>query len=411
MRSLQTSAQFVIVSLDVLRTAQQKVRHMLCYLSLAIMFSVAMVAQTPTLILDTASIPGNTGQVSFKAFLSTTVRPGTPTSQEQYLYETDDHKYVIFIDPNTITPVPRYNAFTFVASVKSQGQSNASWYVYNVRAEPVGKFADVLADVHFRVEVGSQESVRTLKLPVHNAAYDGDLLRKKEDPAILDIKMSDDLAINFQNSLEDLDLHLTGIKVRRGCAACWEDSKPEPVDISIRPSRTAEVPLQVKPKPLRAMLSTAFILKKDSPQDTLSITVLYNVDQGGTPKEKQFDIPVRFTPSIWQLLIAVIMGGLVGAILKRVLDHEVTKITWGLLGRVILLSVVGEFLAVFAASFDSKLIVLSFDLDPRQAIPAAVLAFTITGGPTVTKWAGTIIQRSKPSGKDKAAPAVAGGGD
>jgi hypothetical protein len=411
MRSLQTFAHSITVSLHALLKAQQRLRRKFWCLTLTIMFPIAIVAQTPTLTLDIASIPGNTGQVSFKAFLSTTVHPGTPTGQEQYSYETDDHKYVIFVDPNTIAPVPRYNAFTFVASVKRQGQNDASWYVYNVRAEPVGKFADVLTDVHFRVQSGSQESVRTLKIPVHNAAYDGDLLRKKDDPAILNVKMSEDPTINFQNNLEDLDLHLTGIKVTSGCPTCWEDSKPGPVDISIRPSRTVAVPLQLKPRSLRAMLSTAFILKKDSPQDTLSVTLLYNVDQGGTPKEKQFDIPVRFTPSIWQLLIAVIIGGFAGALLKRVLDQESTKITWGLLGRVLLLSVVGEFLAVLAASFDSKLIVLSFDMDPRQAIPAAVLAFTITGGPTVTKWAATIFQRAKPGGNgDGTAAAARGGG-
>jgi hypothetical protein len=352
-----------------------------------------MFAQAPSLILETATI-GNTGQVSFKTFLSATAHPSSAAAQEQYSYETEDRKYVAVVDPDTILSVPRYNAFAFEVSIRRMSQANAIWYVYNVRAEPVGKFADVLASVSFTIRDGRQESVGTVKLPLHSSFYEGDLLRKQESPAILEIKVSDGKrpTMTFQNKLENLSIHVTNVEVRPACDRCWDDAKPEKVDINIRPAASAVVPLNIKLNPLSAMMSTAFVLRKESPQDLLSVTVTYNVDQGGMPKEKQFDVPVRFSPSIWQLVVAVIIGGIVGTLLKRVLDREVTKITWGLAGRIILLAAAAEFFAAVAASFDSKLILLSFDMDPRQVIPAVLLAIVVTGGPTVTKWALGVIR-------------------
>jgi hypothetical protein len=149
-------------------------------------------------------------------------------------------------------------------------------------------------------------------------------------------------------------------------------------------------------------------LKKETPQDKLKVKVSYHVEQGGMPKEKSTDVPVRFTPSLWQLAIVVLAGGLVGALLKRLLDHEVNKITWKLLGQVVLVAGVAEVIAAVAAQFDSKLIILNFDLDPRQLIPAALLAFTITGGPTVTQWATRIIKSRSP---DNGADGQPAGGD
>jgi hypothetical protein len=150
------------------------------------------------------------------------------------------------------------------------------------------------------------------------------------------------------------------------------------------------------------MLSTALILKRDKPQDHLLVTVSYNVDQGGITKQHEFDLPVRFTPSIWQLALAVVAGALVGALLKRLLDEQITQLSWRFLGKAIVLALVAEGLAAVAASYESKLIILSFDMDPRQVIPAALLAFAVTGGPPVTKWALGVIRPGGNQGKDAA---------
>jgi len=365
---------------------------------LSISLPSAMLAQTPILTFDTLTI-GNAGQVSFTAFLAdrgaSSAVAGEPVAGEQrYLYRTDDNRFVISVNPDTISSAPRYKAFTFEVKVRNSAPSDAAWHVYEVRADPIGKFPDVLANVGFRLRVGKSESAGFIRLPIHSAVFDADLVRKNVDLEPLQVKVSDPHGpeIVLQNVLENLDIHITKVEVKSGCHDCWDEVIASPVDILARPSAKVNLLLNTRPKPLGALLSTAFLLKKETPQDVLFVTLGYNVDQGGMPKEKQINVPIRFTPSIWQLAMAVIVGGIVGAILKCLLNNDAGKITWKLLGQAVLLALVAESLAVMAASFDSKVIILNFDMDPRQAVPALTLAFVITGGPTVTKWALRTIQ-------------------
>jgi len=364
-----------------------------------------MAAQTPMLAFEALNLEDGS-QVTFKVFPASRVYSG-PT--EQLSSVSDDGKYILFFDPDTITPVPRFRSFTFVVSIRQAGQNDASWYAYDVRAEPVGKFADVLANVKFKIKTGTQESAGLLKVPVHSTAYDGDLQRKMDDSAVIDAKVSRSPAISLRNSLDNLGIHVTGVEVHRNCERCWEDIQSGPLNVRIGSSASVDIPLNIRPKPLWAMLSTALILKKDKPQDTLAVKVWYNVEQGGISKDKTFNIPVRFAPSIWHLVMATIIGGIVGAFLKRILDHEDSRISWGFVGKIVFLSIVAEFFAAVAASFDSKLIILSFDMDPRQIIPAAILAFTVTGGPTATKWVGSIIQQGRTGDNQNSTAAIAGG--
>ncbi len=399
-----------MANLITLNKATKDLWRALSCCSLLLLCTRPLVAQAPSLTFDTVPF-GNTGQIAFKTFPSATVRPSPAASQELYSYETDDHKFVIVVNPDTITSVPRYSAFTFDASVKRQGGNDAVWYLYNVRADPVGQFADVLKNVSFKILDGPNgSSVGSVKLPIHSAVFDADLLRDKNEPPVLEIKVSDSQGptISFENALDGLAIHLTKVEVRSKCDKCWEiDGKPQTLDQNIGPLARQSIPLQIKPRAMSAMLATAFILKPEKPQDTLTVTLSYNVDEGGMPKDKQFEIPVRFRPVLWQLALATVAGGILGVILKCVLAPQPSKPTLGALAtQVFLVAPVAVFIAAVAASYETKVEILSFDLDPRQVIPAGLLAFVVTGGPTVTKWAVGLFRQTRTATPQNGSPAV-----
>jgi hypothetical protein len=370
-------------------------------------------ARPPSLSFDDVGVlPAS--RVRFKVVTPDGTPPQNVAAQEKDSYETADHKFVLFLDPEKIAST-RYSGFVFDTYVKRQG--DVKWYVYNVLASPEGQFADLLENVNFKIKDASGDSVGTIRLPLHSNFYDDDLQCnyglpcKKDQSPILQIKMSDidGPAIDLQNTLKTLGIHVTKVVVRRECHACWQDNKAEPIDILIRPSSSASIPLNIRPKPLSAMLSTALMLKSES-QEHLSITIDYNVDQGGVTKQKPFDVRVRFTPSLWQLTIAVLAGALVGGLLKYFLDEKTTRLSASFVGQTILMAGIVEFLAVIAATYESKLIILSFDLDPRQVIPAFLIAFAFTGGPHVTKWALAVIRPGSGNPQEPVADAAVGKG-
>ncbi len=151
------------------------------------------------------------------------------------------------------------------------------------------------------------------------------------------------------------------------------------------------------------------------------MVVDYNVDGGGGVKHLPIALPIRFTPSFWHLAIMVVAGALLGIGLAAVLarlkqrtktsgaaDTTQAKSPWPTVGHVLMtifLTVVAVGLLVLLASRDSKLVILGFDLDPRQMIPAFVVSALIAGGSPVKTFASGIIGW----GQGKVSDAAAGG--
>lgn len=379
----------------------------------AMLFSAMVFAQAPRLTLDPVNINGNAGQVTFTVFPPTSLS-SSATIQNQYSYETLDHKYLVVVDPGTIAVDSKFGIGDLSFETRIKRLADGNWYSYNVRASPTGNFADLMKDVNFTVADGSHASTVLIKLPLHSNAYGEALQWIKDDSPIMQMKVSDiqGPTIALHNSLENLSIHVTKLVIRRNCYQCWQESQAQPIDLTIPPSGKVFIPLNIRPKPLSALLSTASTLKRDAAQDRLSLLVDYSVDYGGVPKQKQFDLPVRFSPSFWHLTIVIIAGALLGIVLRSILE----KLPWrpllktiGHMAMTIFLTCIAIGLLVAVASYDSKLVILGLDLDPRQMIPAFIVAGLIAGGSTVRKWAAGIIQLGRGQ-KDAAAAAGAGGG-
>lgn len=388
--------------------------------ALAIMANLlvsAQIPQAPKLNIGAVSINGNAGQVIFRAIYSDQSPPGVE-AQRKYWYETLDQKYIVVVDPGKITPLS-FGDFTFRASVKRE--ADKTWYSYDVVASPNGSFADVQKEVSFTIGQEGRATV-SIKLPLHSANYDGALQWIKDDAtADIGVSASHGPVITLQDSLEGLDIHITKVAVvNERCPECWQEAQQQPATV-INPGGKAYLVLNIRPKPLSALWSTASTLKPGATQDLLSVVVDYNVDGGGGVKHLPIALPIRFTPSFWHLAIMVVAGALLGIGLAAVLarlkqrtkaagaaDTTQAKSPWPTVGHVLMtifLTVVAVGLLVLLASRDSKLVILGFDLDPRQMIPAFVVSALIAGGSPVKTFASGIIGW----GQGKVSDAAAGG--
>jgi hypothetical protein len=349
--------------------------------------------QAPLLTIEPVPL-GGSAHANFSPFPG--IAADSPTTGLQFKYETQDHEYAVVVDPGKIESVPRFAAFTFLVLVSRQGVPNPQWYQYEVRADLDGKFPDTLANVPFKISAHSKESIVYAKLPIHCESFEdaiGLADPSLSDRSLMEVKLSDPAgpSITVNNSLATLAVRVTEVEVRPlECAGCWKGQLKKPTDVVIPPSSTAQIPLNLPPNSLSAMFKSAFVLKRDSPQDTLLTLVTYSVDPGGSAKTKPIQIRIRFNPSLWQLILAVLIGAAVGIILRRILDSSTKKLTPRWVLTSIALAGAAEFFAVVAASYDSKLILLNFDLDPRQFVPTVFLAVVVTGGQPVVKWLMTL---------------------
>jgi hypothetical protein len=399
------------------RLSIKRVRSVCKFATVAIMAAIASAQPTeaPKLSIGPVAINGSAGQVTFRAIYSGQ-SPPSAAAQQKYWYQTLDQSYVVVVDPGKIAPLSEhgFGEFTFEACVR---QGDQTWYSYNVVATPTGTFADVQKDVNFTVGSGAQSTV-SINLPLHSTNYSGALQWMADDPpaAVVPVSASQGPVITLQNNLEGLSIHVSRIGVvKENCPQCWRESEQPPI-APLSAGEKVYPALNLRPKPLSALWSTVSSLKPGATQDLLTVVVDYSVDEGGSIKQLYFNLPVRFTPSFWQLTIVVVAGTILGIALAEVLVKITApaKKTEGAranaaartasanprksLGATasrglmtMFLTVVAVGFLVLLASYDSKLVILGLDMDPRQMIPAFIVAALIAGGSPVRTWASGII--------------------
>jgi hypothetical protein len=94
--------------------------------------------------------------------------------------------------------------------------------------------------------------------------------------------------------------------------------------------------------------------------------------------------------SIIDLLIAVVLGGLLGYLVTVVLGTEPFSLKLRPLAGAVLFAVVIEVLVV---TLKSRLVVLGAEINPKQFLPALTLAMFVTGGPTLFAKAKDVLER------------------
>jgi len=376
-------------------------------------FPAPPAAVCPAVSLDPIPL-GSAEGVTFRPGQGDPVSRDSIAFQSAYTYLSRDGAYSLYLDPTSVAPLPIVNSFSFQMTLRANDPS-APACTFTVGEDPVGKFADFLAEVTVKIAGSpSAPSIATVRVPVHSAGYE-DALELLADPnsrfVIVHLSDSSPPGILVKNQLSSFPIHVTGLTAGPGCLRCWMPANTPFTPVTIAPGSEARVPLNVQPRTLGAVFATAFILGKDTPHDRLLVDLTYNVDAGGAVKQKQMTVPIRFNPSFWELILAVLMGALIGMVLRLWLDPAHNQLIVKLALQSLGMAAIAEFISAVAASFDSRVVILGFDMDPRQFIPALIISTLAAGGPIVAKYLGKLAS----GGVSDAAPAPpmvpAGGGD
>jgi hypothetical protein len=309
-----------------------------------------------------------------------------PSGADLVSAETEDHKYKVAVDLSSIHP-GRFGTFTAEIYLQPEDLPTASAYKFVVTGSPIGPFLDVDDRITLHVQAADQDSKGYLNVPLHSGGQ-VDLLATDPIGQPIEIKLGQNhgAELAVKNKLENLKLVVTRIDVEYGCTQCWTVPTEPAQVLNIDENGSTTLPIKATPKTLSALGASAFTLKSDQAHDTFVVYVTYHAAYGGQERKQRFSIPIRFTPSIWTLLAAVFIGAALGFLANIVLDAT-ARASWGAVGitaaKSLVLVAVVEIVALAMAAYGTKVVLFTFDLDPRQFLPAVVIGVLVSGGATV----------------------------
>jgi hypothetical protein len=367
-----------------------------CRLSVVLLFvcGIRAFAQPagPQLTLDSVNVREE-GVVSFSTLdLGTEARSYFPSPQ--YLIgQTDDQSYRLCIDLDSIQQV-RFNAFTFTAYlVHGQGAGAQAWR-YQITGNPAGLFRDGPVRVSFHVKSGANTPAGSILMPVYNAAATNFIgVDKQTDLAYVSVSGTTPLQITLNNTADTLPIAVTDVSISSNCPQCWTRLTSNVTDknpLTIDPGGSTSLTLNLSPSTIPALLASADAIKSDVPHDTLTVTLTYHTVPGGTDRRQTTQTKVRFGPGLYGLTFALCGGIALGLAARYLLTGKLGKdderAVHAMLSALVL-GVVAELVGITLTAYgNSKLVLFGMDIDPRQLLPAFVLAMLVSGGTAVTAW-------------------------
>jgi hypothetical protein len=161
--------------------------------------------------------------------------------------------------------------------------------------------------------------------------------------------------------------------------------------------------LTLQPNNLYALFESAFSVNPNLSHDVLAVYISSTPGQGGQPTLPQrIEVPVRFTPSFIYLVLAVILGSLIGfgvrllipvpdspagaaapALNVPIKRRQFPKWAQDLLLSLAIAAIVELLGLVLFNPPNTPAVVYGFSLDPSQFVPTCLMAFLVAGGPPV----------------------------
>ncbi len=270
-------------------------------------------------------------------------------------------------------------------------------------ALPIGSFIDQESDVSFEVgdDAGSEQG--TIRLPLHSSSSDALLVHDLgRVPAPLWVGRPGMIKIGLR-SLTDLHVVVTDdIFVSAGDQSLWQGEprarlvKPVEGTMTIKPGEKSHelLSLELTPSRLKALRAALRPHKEDGGAETDDLLAgerlpevrgvhewitLYVSHRAETGSERDLEIrvPIRFRPSPLYLILAVLVGALVGRLIA-LLQRPTSAAVWARsLALAVLLSGVAWLAGLVLVEFDSSLRLLGMELDPYQIVPAALVGVVI----------------------------------
>jgi hypothetical protein len=342
-------------------------------------------AQSPVHLHLDAVYPEDNASVSFSITPAGVIENNNLASVTQK--DSEDHSYSVLLDLLTLGR-DKSGRFSFSLYVKSNSTNDHKIYQFLVDEDSNSRFNDTIQAVNFQISSASSTSTGVIDLPLHCAFGNRLALDYKPSSVIQQVPLGGPFSfpIRLTSNLKTFGATLGDATVTAGCKSCWQPGAQATLSkAEIAPNDTVDVTLNVIPSTLHDLAATATQLASDKSHDVLSLNIKVATDKGGYPADQTIYIPVRFTPPLPYLLLAIFLGALAGGLVRAFLASGADTRRQLLIGFVI--AVVVELLAiVLFATTSTQVKVAGFNFDPTQVLPAVVLCLLVGGGPALIKY-------------------------
>lgn len=295
------------------RPVPSQTRKLIVLVLLSAVSTLAM-PKKPDLSLDTANVKQD-GLVEFSALFAGSDGLSSFPANRFNVGETGDQAYRLYVDLNSIQTIT-FSAFTFDAYLVDERETPAKTYKYAITGNPTGNFRDEAIRVVFHIKDANGSSGGWLYIPVYSAVK-SDLLAVTAQKALFSVSVSrnNPIAIDLRNLPDTLAIQITEIVAQPRCSWCWSSitspvTAQNPLNIDAGSSAPLEVDFLAKAVP--ALLHSAPIVQPDVPHDIVNLTVKYHTEPGGSEREQVIPVEVRFTPTIWALILMLVCGIVLG---------------------------------------------------------------------------------------------------
>jgi hypothetical protein len=363
--------------------------------------------------LETKQV-GQQGTIAFtRAYPEDTPSP-LPNERDSLRGYSNDNAYEFIVDRQSIT-FDSWGKYTFnVYAVLQEGQNRGiGILMFYITASPRGAFSDQEDTVKFHLHRGNAESVGLVSLPLHSIGTNDLLELVIANPAVQTVKVSrPQLTLKLRSALPDFPLQILDVEVtKEDCPECWRGSLTVPTDLQrgrvgrILANKGQDTELVVNGSLNRwaALLTSSTHFSLSDPHDRLTLRASYAPAEGGRVRTQDFSIPVRFSPSIWDVIVALVLGWLLGVAIRKaggqadIVPSRNQWKQWKLwtpLATTAAAVVVSEGVLYATVSADSRpLVLFGINVDPTQPLTIFLIALIVSGGPTVTTWFNNVIKQ------------------
>ena len=291
---------------------------------------------------------------------------------------TNDHLYNVYCTPESIS----YDGYAFYRyDLWVQKVQTTESVHFELRAQPHGPFLDVKQDVPFTLNDSRTRSGGKLLLPLHsdsNAEFlDASAVSK---PQRVYLGQENALQILVTNKLPTLGLAIETVELTFKDPDDWRGKAPSIApNLLVAENASSQVDGLILKANTRHVIPATFLSTNHEQDTEITVRIVYAAQSGGKRKESLPVIKIQFYPSFLDLLVAVVVGSLIGWVLRLVSPGAPVG------RKAVLLSLAAatigasalEMLGFFLVSFNSEFKVFGIQLDPFQFLQVFIMAMLV----------------------------------
>lgn len=240
-----------------------------------------------------------------------------------------------------------------------------------------------MADVSFQVGENLPLEEGTIRIPLFNVSYAKPILEYDSSMSEVGLSGESPVEIGLTNTLPDLPVGLyKDLTVDSRTPSLWEGQPQATLQLPrsgtlLRPGQklNSGIVLLLKPNPWHALSTSIFPLAPDKSHETVIVHLNYDTP-GGVPGTLEIPVAIRFKPSFWSLLFAVLAGGLIGALFSQLLSAPQTK-WYKAFVIAIVAALIAEAAGIVLVYAKSEFRLFGVELDPYQLLPALLCGILV----------------------------------